>query len=151
MDEIKPLSITDAENVYKPILDLVIKHQGYPSQFKASNAAVRWNGIGKDGGVGLFPLAGAIYLSRYVDGSYRAQFPFQIILRRSPTANKDSMEAQLELENLGKWLEECAIAFKDDRLSLESIKRTSPVFCAAQDQSHTDYGINMQLIYSFDN
>lgn len=151
MDEIKPLSVTDAENVYKPILDLVIKYQGYPSQFRASNATVRWNGLGKDCSVGLFPMAGAIYLSRYVDGSYRAQFPFQIVFRIHATANKDSMEAQLVLENMGKWLEECAIAFKDGRLSLDTIKRTSPVFCAAQDQSHTDYGINMQLIYSFDN
>lgn len=144
-----PLSISDMETTYEAILKLVLQYPGYPSTFKPNASTVMWNSIPELTGIGLFPLQGAMYLRQYISGSYIAQFPFRIAYKSSYTTNDARIAAQKLLDDLGKWLETCAVSFTDNNLSLETIRRTSPVFIFDQDTKTTTLTINMQLNYSY--
>ena len=149
MNEKEMMTIEDSESAQKAILSLVMKYPSFPKTFKADNSSVKWNGIEDKTSIGIFPLQGAIYLKKYVSGSYTAQIPFQIVFRSSPTTNKANIDAQTVLEGLAKWLERSGIEFKDQNMKLEGIFRTSNVFSSKQDENKVDYGINMQLKYFY--
>lgn len=148
MAEAQPLSITDAESAYKALLDMVIKYPSFPSGFTANNTTVRWNMTSSNTCIGLFPLQGAVYLKKYISGSYVAQLPFEIIYKTSTTTNKATVAVQDFLAELGRWMEECSIEFNNG-VKFESITRTTPVFIAAQDEKYTEYAVNLQLNYSY--
>ena len=149
MADAEKLTIKDAENAQKAILVLIFNHPDFPKGFKADNTTVKWNSINEDTSIGIFPLQGAIYLEKYISGSYTAQMPFQIVFRSSPTTNKASIDAQTVLEDLARWLEDSRIEFKDQHMTLEAINRTSPAFSFGQNEKHTDYAVNMQLRYFY--
>nr|DAS66187.1 MAG TPA: Minor capsid protein from bacteriophage [Caudoviricetes sp.] len=149
MAEPEKLTIRDAENAGKGLLALVMAYPDYPRGFKADNSTVKWNSINEDRSIGVFPIQGAVYLKKYVSGSYVAQMPFQIIYKCSPTTNKASMDAQEMLNNLAAWMEESGIEFKDPHLTLEAIARTSPVFGGNQNEKTVTYAVNMQLKYFY--
>lgn len=149
MADPEKLTIKDAENAQKAILALILKHPNFPKGFKADNTTVKWNSINEDTSIGIFPLQGAIYLKKYISGSYTAQMPFQIVYRSSPTTNKTSIDAQTVLDAVASWLEEGGIEFKDTHMTLENISRTSPVFSFGKNEKVTDYAINMQLRYFY--
>ena len=149
MNEKETMKIEDSESAQKAILSLVMKYPSFPKAFMADNSSVKWNGIEDKTSIGIFPLQGAIYLKKYVSGSYTAQIPFQIVFRSSPTTNKGNIDAQTVLEGLAKWLERSGIEFKDQNMKLEGIFRTSNVFSSKQDENKVDYGINMQIKYFY--
>ena len=149
MDEKESLTIKDSESAQNAILSLIQKYPNFPVGFKADNKTVKWNGINDTTSIGIFPLQGAVYLKKYVSGSYSAQFPFQIVFRSSPTTNKASIDAQNVVDSLGKWLESAGVEFKDAHMSLEGISRTSVAFPASQNEKQLGYGINMQLKYFY--
>lgn len=149
MDEKEKLTIRDAENAGKGLLALVMAYPNYPKGFKADNQTVKWNDINPERSIGLFPMQGAVYLEKYVSGSYVAQMPFQMIFRSSPTTNKTSIDAQQMLNDLAAWMEESGIEFKDPHMKLESINRTSPVFGGGKSEKNTDYVVNMTMKYFY--
>ena len=149
MNEKEMMTIEDSESAQKAILSLVMKYPSFPKTFKADNSSVKWHGLEDKTSIGIFPLQGAIYLKKYVSGSYTAQIPFQIVFRSSPTTNKANIDAQTVLEGLAKWLERSGIEFKDQNMKLEGIFRTSNVFSSKQDENKVDYGINMQIKYFY--
>lgn len=149
MEEPEKLTIRDAENAQKAILALVLQYPSFPRTFKADNSTVKWNNLNDGTSIGIFPLQGAIYLKKYVSGSYVAQMPFQMIYKCSPTTNKASIDAQEMLNSLAAWMEESGIEFKDPHLTLESIIRTSPVFSSGQNEKVVMYAVNMQLKYFY--
>ena len=147
--EAEKLTIKDAENAGKGLLALVMAYPNYPRGFRGDNSTIKWNSINADRSIGLFPMQGAVYLEKYVSGSYVAQLPFQMIYKCSPTTNKASLEAQDMLNDLAAWMEESGIEFKDPHLTLESIARTSPVFGGGQNEKSVMYAVNMQLKYFY--
>lgn len=144
-----PLSLSDAESVYNAVLKLVLQYPSYPTTFTASHDTVKWNSINTEESIGLFPRQGAIYLKQYVSGSYVAQFPFTIVYKSSPTSNPDSINSQLLVDNLAKWLSVCGVDFTDTRISLEEIKQTSPTYASGQTLEDQAYSVNMQLQYFY--
>ncbi len=149
MEEAEVLTVKDAESAQNAVLELILKYPNFPKTFKADNKSVMWNRLDEKTGIGIFPLQGAKYLKKYVSGSYTAQMPFQIEYRSSPTTNKASIDAQVVLEELSKWLENTGIEFADQHMTLESMSRTSVVFPIAQNEKQIGYGVNMQLIYFY--
>lgn len=149
MAEPQFLTIADAESGYRAISDLIIKYGGFPTTFKASNTTVRWNMVSDTTCIGLYPLQGAIYLRKYISGSYVAQLPFQIIYKASTTTNKASIEAQDLVTNLAKWLEDCDVKFLDEHITLEEIVRTTPVYIVSQSEKYTEYAVNLNFNYSY--
>ena len=149
MGETEKLTIKDAESAQNAVLELILQYPDFPKTFKADNKNVKWNSINIDTSIGIYPLSGARYIKKYVSGSYTAQMPFQIVYRSSPTTNKTSIDAQLVLENLGKWLEDSVIEFADPYMTLQSISRTSVVLPVMQDEKQMGYAVNMQLIYFY--
>ena len=149
MEEKEKLTIQDAENAQKGVLALAMAYPDYPKLFKADNTTIRWNSVNTERSIGLFPMQGAVYLKKYVSGSYVAQMPFQMVYKCAPTTNKASIEAQEMLNSLAAWMEESGIEFKDLHLTLQSIARTSPVFSSGQDDKTVMYAVNMQLKYFY--
>lgn len=150
MEEIEHLTVGDAENAASAVLALVLQYPNFPKTFKANNRTVRWNTTSDDStSIGIFPLQGAQYIKKYVSGSYTAQFPYQIIFRSSPTTNKTSIDAQIVLDDLAKWLEGAGVEFKDVHMQLEAISRTSVVCPVYQDTKQVGYGVSMQLKYFY--
>ncbi len=149
MAEQEKLTIKDAESAGKGLLALVMAYPEYPRGFKADNANVRWSSINEGRSIGVFPLQGAVYLKKYISGSYEAQMPFQIQYKCSPTTNKASLDAQDMLNNLAAWMEESGIEFADPHLTMESIARTSLVFGGGQNEKTAIYAVNMQLKYFY--
>ena len=143
------LTVKDATSVQKGILELVLGYPEYPESFIADNSTVKWSNLNEDRSIGLFPMQGAVYLKRYVSGSYEAQYPFQIAYKCSADTNRANIDDQTMLEQLAGWLEESGITFSDARMQLESIERTSPVFAAAKDDNTVTYAVNMQLRYFY--
>ena len=82
MAEPEKLTIRDAENAQKGILALALAYPDYPKLFKADNTTIRWNSIRADRSIGLFPIQGAVYLKKYVSGSYVAQMPRYMVASR---------------------------------------------------------------------
>lgn len=149
MADAEKLTIKDAESAQKAIHALVLEYPSFPRTFKANNETVKWNSINADTSIGIFPMQGAVYLKKYVSGSYVAQMPFQMIYKCSPTTNNASLNAQQMLNDLTEWMEESGIEFKDPHLTLQSIDRTSQVFSGGQDEKTVMYAVNMQLKYFY--
>lgn len=149
MADAEKLTISDAENAYKGILELVKKYPDFPSTFKASNSNILWNTTSNTPCIALFPLQGAIYLKKYIDGSYVGLLPFEVVYKTSPTTNKANIDAQAMITDLCSWLEDCGIDFSDTKMTLESIERTTPAFVITQDANGTELAINMQLKYTY--
>ena len=150
MSDLKYLSISDSESVYDAVYQMLEEFPGYPEGFTAGMDTIKWNDMPPEEGIGLFPMQGAVYLRQYVNGSYVAQFPFQIQYRSSPTTNVNNIDCTKTLESLGKWLESSVSAtFSDANIELQQIKRTSPILSIDRDDTTATYGVNMQLNYSY--
>ena len=113
MEEKETLTVKDAENAQRGILELVLSYPGYPDTFQADNSTVKWNSAETDSSIGLYPMQGAMYIKKYVSGSYVAQMPFQMTFKSSPTTNLANLDAQEMLTALADWLEQSDIDFKD--------------------------------------
>lgn len=148
MKERESLTIKDAENAQNAILSLIMNYPNFPKSFEASNETIKWGDISPKLSIGLFPLQGAAYLEKYVDGTYLGQMPVQIILNASPTTNKAGIDAQVLLSDMGKWLEKCDISFQKTNIWLEGIERTSTVYQVKIDEKTNGFGMNINMKYT---
>ncbi len=144
------LTVKDATSVQKGVLELVIGYPNYPAGFTADNSTVKWSNLSEYRSIGLFPMQGAVYLKRYVSGSYEAQLPFQMAYKCSVDTNRANIDDQTMLEKLAEWLEDSGITFSDPKMQLESIERTSLVFVAEKNDNTVTYAVNMKLKYFYD-
>jgi len=147
MDRKEALSVTDAESIQNAVLQLVLKYPEYPASFEPSFATVKWNDISTDMSIGLYALPGAVYLKRYIYGGYKAQFFFAVRYRSSPQSTPARISSQIMLENLAKWLENCRIQFADEKITMESIVRTSQVYSPSQDENSMDCAVDLRVIF----
>lgn len=143
-----PLSVEDMENISEAILRLVANYPDLP--FEANSKTIQWQNVDDTEGIGLYTLQGGIYLRRYLNGSYRGQFPFRILYKCNPTSNKTRLNSQELVSDLARWLEKCTATFTDERLKLEKIERTSPVFKNNADESGSEmYTCTLRAEYFF--
>lgn len=146
--ELTPLSITDQESISEAVYRLVSKYPELP--FKATESTVRWQALGAGDSIGLFTMAGAVYLRRYVSGSYIGQFPFRIVYKCNPTTSRDRMDSQELLEALSAWLEQCSASLKDGNIEIQSIQRTSLIYKTEADDSGSEqYTCTLNVRYYF--
>ncbi len=147
MEEEK-LKYIDMEGISEAILTMVA---GYPElPFVANSKTVQWQSLDANEGIGIFTMSGAVYLRKYVSGSYVAQMPFQLMYRCTPTTNRARMSSQEFVEGLAKYLEGCTATFKDTHLEMQSIERTSPVLKREADNDGNEtYMVAMNCKYYF--
>ena len=55
--------------------------------------------------MGFAPVAGAIKTKEYLDGSYDAQFPFQLIYRTMPSTDSERFDRYNLIDKIALWLE----------------------------------------------
>ncbi len=147
-DKIETLSVKDMNTISEAVLNLVFYYPDFP--FKATAKNIQWQCLGDSEGIGLFTLQGARYLSRYVSGSYSAQFPFRIVYKCSPNSNKLRLEKQTLVENLSTWLENCSAELKDTQIQIEKIEQTSNVYKLDADKDgYEQYTCSMNLKYFY--
>lgn len=149
MSDYQAMTIKDAESAYQAILELVKKYPDYPATLKPSNTTILWGNTADGNCIGLFPLQGAVYLKRYINGDYVGLLPFEVVYKTTVTTNKAIISAQTLITELCSWLETCDIDFEDAHLELTSIERTTTAFPVTVTEKYTELAINMQLKYRY--
>lgn len=148
MADLKPISIADMESMSEAVLTIVSSYPGLPSAI--STKKIYWQYLADDECIGIFTLQGGVYLKKYIDGSYVAQFPFRIIYKCNPTANYSRINKQNLVENIGKWLETSKVTLKDEHVDIQSIERTSPVYTSdVKDNGFTLYTQSLNIKYMY--
>ncbi len=143
-----PLSLIDVETISEAVLLMVKQYPNLP--FTASASNVLWQSFATTESIGIYTAPGAIYLRKYISGSYVAQFPFMVIYKVTATNSKSRINKQTSMENLSAWLTECTATFKDEHITLEKIERTSPVIKIEKDaDGFEQYRFTMNLTYQF--
>lgn len=102
MEEEK-LTYSDMEGISEALLQMVADFPELP--FAANSKTIQWQSLAASEGIGIFTTSGAIYLQKYISGSYVAQMPFQLMYRCAPTTNRARMSSQEFVDSLAKYLE----------------------------------------------
>lgn len=148
MAEPTPLSLTDIATISEAVLEMVKKYPDLP--FTATSTNVLWQSLAKTESIGIYTLQGAIYLRKYVSGTYVAQFPFRVIYKVNPTNTKARINKETFMDGLSNWLPGCTATFTDKKITLEKIERTSPVYKSDADaDGYEQYTFTMNLVYQF--
>lgn len=119
----------------------------------------------QDRGFGFFPVTGAVIFSEQesIDGDVIqvCQYPFTVVRRVAPTAEKQRIRIKEQLDSLGKWLEKQPVVVQDETHVLEdypaltqgreikAIARTTPAFLeSAGEDGVEDWTISILLQYT---
>lgn len=147
-EKIEALSVRDMNTISEAVLNMVFYYPEFP--FKATPNNIQWQCLGDSEGIGLFTLQGARYLSKYISGSYSAQFPFRIVYKCNPNSNKLRLDKQSLVEKLSAWLENCNAELKDTHIQIEKIEQTSNVYkLDADTDGYEQYTCSMNLLYFY--
>lgn len=144
MTEKKSVSIKDAECIQNAILEIV-KQAELP--FTPTNKNVLWNNLPDTLSIGLFPMQGAVYERKYVNGVYTASYPFRMVYRSYPKTNQETIDSQNTLTELAKWMETCEIELTSGD-AIEKINRTSSTFPIGATEKDQEYAVNMTITYT---
>lgn len=111
--------------------------------------------------IGLFPMQGAVYVSKYISGAFVAQYPFMLRYRVKPGSDDSKITAGETLGLIGEWLEGRSITYGNktyqvsaypeltDGRTIDNIERQTTAFLSAlYDDGTADYQINMVVTYS---
>lgn len=148
MAEHEPLIIEDVENISEAILYLIAKYPELP--FVANAKTIQWQNINENEGIGIYTMQGAIYLERYISGSYVGQCPIRINYKCNPTTNADRIDGQELVSDISKWLESCSAKFTDSHITIEKIERTSPSYKIQADESGSEtYTCSIRVKYFY--
>lgn len=144
---LQALSVTEQSTISEAILRLIGEYEDFPSEISTKD--IFWNFLKPNRCIGIFSMPGAVYLRRYVSGSFRAQFPFSMRYTTKPTNNKGRIEKQAVLDELGEWLESVTYPALSDNRTIDKIERTSSSQLIGVDADGNElYQINMVLTYS---
>lgn len=148
MEELEKITVADMETISNAVLQMIKSYPELPATLKK---AVLWQYLDKAESLGIYTMTGAVYLKKYISGSYIAQFPFRIIYKCNPTTNNARMTKQNLLDKMGRWLEEsCGATFKDAHITIQSIERTSMVYKQDADSSGYElYMCTMNIKYMY--
>lgn len=146
--EAKPLSVKDMNTISEAILNLVFYYPDFP--FTATQENVQWQNLGKNEGIGIYTLQGAVYSSKYISGDYKAKVPFRIVYKCNADSNGARINKQSVVEKLSEWLENCSAELKNENIEIEKLERTSPVYKIDADESgYEQYTCTMSLKYYY--
>jgi len=144
---LQALSVTEQSTISEALLRLIGEYEDFPSEISTKD--IFWNFLKPNRSIGIFSMPGAVYLRRYVSGSFRAQFPFSVRYTTKPTNNKSRIEKQSVLDELGEWLESVTYPALSDNRTIDKIERTASSQLIGVDADGNElYQCNMVLTYS---
>ncbi len=144
---LQALSVTEQSTISEALLRLIGEYEDFPSEISTKD--IFWNFLKPNRRIGIFSMPGAVYLRRYVSGSFRAQFPFSVRYTTKPTNNKSRIEKQSVLDELGEWLESVTYPALSDNRTIDKIERTASSQLIGVDADGNElYQCNMVLTYS---
>lgn len=158
MADKQPLNI-DEQQAMTRAMGLMVQQCPVVSQRKAT---VRIEDVAtKPNVIGLFPMQGAVYVSKYISGAFTAQYPFMLRYRVKPGNDESKITASEALGLIGEWLEGRDITFNNnsyqisaypeltDGRTITAIERQTTAFLSSlYDDGTADYQINMVVTYS---
>lgn len=147
MPEREKLKLKDCKSAQNAVLEAVRRYGCFPAGFRPGRGNVKWNSIGSEQSVGIFPLQGAVYIKKYISGTFKAQMPFQIMYKSFPTNSSAAMNAQTMLEGLAGFLEGCDVEFENDGMEMESMEQTSVVYKVDENEEYQVCAVNMKMVY----
>ena len=141
------LSVSEQSTISEALLRLIASYDAFPSTVTAKK--IYWQYMDNTECIGAYTMAGAVYLKKYITGSFLAQFPFCIQYKCKPSSNDARIKKQSVLDSLGSWLETTELPALTDNRTIESIGRTGTTFLAGNDTSGNEiYQCNFNLKYA---
>lgn len=103
---VEQLSVTEYSQIRTALSDLINGYSGISAYFSVIKPYCEINNIADDKqGVGIFDLQGAKYVKKYIDGSFDAQYPFSVLIRKICATDKSTLDMATFFEGLGTYLE----------------------------------------------
>lgn len=139
------LDIAEQSVISKALVLLFNKYPDLPVDH------VEFNYVGDDG-VGILPMKGSYYIEEFISGSFKAQYPFQIIYSSKPSTSNKRIDRQNIVDLMAEWAENPAIyPLLNGSRTIEEIKRTSTANMIYRDDTGNEkYQITMNLVYRKD-
>lgn len=124
------LSIEEQESIAEAILRIVAGYADFPKT--VTQKKILLDDLKDVESVGIFLTSGAVVLKKYISGSFKAQVPFTICYKCTPTTNAAVIAKREVLDGLGKWMEEMEYPSLSDGRKIESINRTTTTVLAGK-------------------
>ncbi len=149
MAEYERLSEVAASNISEALVRLVSTYSGLP--FTGNAKTVQYGCLTKESGIGLFPMQGAIYKSKYISGSYVGLFPFRVVYKCQPTSNKARITAQELVDGLAEYLKGYTGQLRnDEHISVQQFAKVSPTYqLEATADGYEQFTCEMQVEYYY--
>lgn len=135
-ENVEPIESAEYKPIRKAVAEAIGKYKGV-SRYFSGKKYCEINAISDDiKGIGLFDLQGAKYNARYIDGSFEAQYPFSVLIRKVCTSDKQILDMTSFADGLGEYIESAKIDIGSDR-RITSLVQTVATFV----QGKTDNNI----------
>ena len=122
-DKAEALEAKEYTLIRAAVSDCIEKMPGIEKYYGASRKYCEINNVSDpDKGVGVFDLQGAKYTAKYIDGSFSAQYPFSVLLRKKCTTDKQNLDMTGFMDNLGEYIEKAEIKLDSGRKITEIIQ-----------------------------
>ena len=144
--QLEVLSISEQKTIAEALLTMVSGYGFFPTAVTLKK--IYWQSLDTTECIGIYTMAGALYLKKHIDGSFLAQFPFCIRYVCKPSNNSARVKKQDVLDSLGEWLETTELPLMTGDREIEAIGRTGTTYLAGADASGNDiYQCNFNLKY----
>ena len=144
--QLQATAIEEQKMIGKAILLLINQNRNMKDYIGIDHAS--FNFLEKDKDVGLFPTQGAAYISKNIMGGYKAQYPFNLYVRKSAPSDRERMELSEFADGLCAYITENKDAIiLDDGRKVDSIEQTSLTTLVERVGSVDTYRASMKLIY----
>jgi len=152
--QVEILSVEEQDAMGKTLFLLIQKCPVIPKGVNVRYGDITGNTIS------IFPQKGAVVTARYINGIFKAQFPFMILYRSKPTTDNDRIAREETLGNIARWLSGRKITVNNSEYMLSEypqlsegrkitgIEQLQTVYIAGKlEDGNVDFSVNMKLDY----
>lgn len=145
-EKAQALEIAEQKMISKAVLLLINQ---YPDLKKVTGTNIAsFNFLDKVQGISLFTSSGAIYLQKDIMGGFKAQYPFEIAVKKPTNSDKERMTLSDFLEEIAEYVTKNKAAIKlDDGRIIDRLEQTTVVNYVGRDGMSDIYRVGMQLVY----
>lgn len=152
--QVELLSAEEQDAIGKALYLLTLGCPAIPSGVNVRYGDISGNTIG------IFPQKGAVITVHYIDGGFKAQFPFLLLYRSKPTTDNDRIAREETLGNIARWMSgrkitvnnmEYALSeypqLSDGRKIIEIEQLQTAYLAGKLEDGNVDFSVNMRLDY----
>ena len=145
-EKAQALEVEEQKMISKAVLLLINQ---YPELNKIIGTdTASFNYLDKIKGISVFTSSGAVYLNKDIMGGFKAQFPFEIAVKKPTGNDKERMALADFLEKIAGYVTNNKAAIKlDEERIIDTVEQTTVVNYVGRDGTSDIYRVGMQLVY----